>query len=82
LAVAALASLLALEGCSSTDITAADVVSVGVSPPTATIFVDESVDLSATPRDGSGNSLAGRTVVWRSLSPAVAPWTARAWSGD
>jgi hypothetical protein len=48
------------------------VTSVSVSPATSTIPRDESVQLTATPLDASGNPLPDSPVVWTSSSPGVA----------
>jgi len=43
-----------------------------VSPATASVSVGQTVQLTATPKDGSGNALAGRVVTWTSGNTAVA----------
>lgn len=48
------------------------VASVSVDPPTATLRVRQSAQLSATPRDAAGNPLPGRPVSWSSDDPEVA----------
>src|SRR5688572_1897252 len=48
------------------------VMSVTVVPPSASIMVGDSVQLAATPRDGTGNPLTGRTVTWISTNGIVA----------
>lgn len=49
------------------------VASVTVTPPLTTVNLgDASVQLVATPRDGAGNALTNRTIVWTSAAPAVA----------
>src|SRR5258705_107576 len=50
----------------------APVASVAVSPATASVGVGQTVQLTATPKDASGNALAGRVVTWASSAPAVA----------
>src|SRR5436190_12030719 len=50
----------------------APVASVAVSPATASVGVGQTVQLTATPRDASGNALSGRVVTWASSAPAVA----------
>lgn len=50
----------------------ADVASVGISPPSASTAVGESVQLEATIRDRSGATLTGRDVRWISSNTAVA----------
>jgi hypothetical protein len=48
------------------------VASVTVSPPTSSLQVGATVQLSATMRDASGNILNGRAVVWSSSDSALA----------
>jgi uncharacterized protein YjdB len=48
------------------------VASVVVSPVTAVVLVGATVQLTATPKDASGNVLTGRSVTWASSAPAVA----------
>ena len=55
-----------------TEIASVPVASVTVSPPTATVEVDQTVQLTATPKDANGSPLTGRTVTWSSSATAVA----------
>ncbi len=48
------------------------VATVDVSPATPTVQAGRTVQLTATPKDASGNPLSGRTVTWRSSNTAVA----------
>ena len=48
------------------------VASVTATPATGRIQVGETVQLSATPKDASGNSLTGRLVTWATSSGVVA----------
>lgn len=48
------------------------VASVTVTPTTATILVNQTVALTATPVDASGNPLSGRIVGWSSSDNAIA----------
>jgi hypothetical protein len=50
----------------------APVASVTVTPATASVAVGQTVQLAATPKDASGNALAGRVVTWASSAPAMA----------
>ncbi|MEZ4457426.1 MAG: Ig-like domain-containing protein [Gemmatimonadales bacterium] len=50
----------------------APVASVVVAPAAATLVPTQTQALTATPRDASGNTLAGRTVTWSSNAGAVA----------
>ena len=50
----------------------APVASVAVTPASASVVVGATVQLTATPRDASGNALSGRTVTWASAAPEVA----------
>ena len=49
----------------------APVASVTVAPPTPTVGVGGTVQLTATTKDASGNVLAGRVVTWESSNTAV-----------
>jgi len=48
------------------------VVSVAVTPLTAPLPVGTTLQLTATPKDGQGNALSGRTITWSSSDSAVA----------
>jgi hypothetical protein len=48
------------------------IASITVTPPTDTLLTGETVQLTATLRDGAGSIVTGRTVVWTSASPNVA----------
>ena len=48
------------------------VASVAISPPTTAMEVGETVTLTATPKDGSGNTITGRTTTWTSSNSNVA----------
>ena len=48
------------------------VASVTVSPAILSVSVGQTVTLTATPRDSSGNALVARVVTWVSNAPAVA----------
>lgn len=50
----------------------APVASVAVTPPSSTIAVGQTTQLTAQPRDAQGNSLANRVVAWSSTNTAVA----------
>src|SRR6266581_1220844 len=52
------------------------VKTVTVSPPTATVALGQTVQLTATLRDASGSVLTGRTVTWSSSNLAVATGSA------
>src|SRR3989442_1938844 len=63
------------EGKSATaaiTVSSVPVASVTVSPPQANVNDGGTVQLTATPKDASGNPLTGRTVTWASGNPAVA----------
>ena len=51
---------------------ASPVASVSVAPPSATVPVGQTVQLTATPKDANGTPLAGRTVTWSSSNTSVA----------
>src|SRR2546427_4287254 len=48
------------------------VATVAVSPASASVGVGQTVPLTATPQDASGNPLSGRVVTWASSNTAVA----------
>jgi uncharacterized protein YjdB len=48
------------------------VASVSVSPTTANVTAGQTTTLTATLRDASGNTLAGRIIGWTSSDPAIA----------
>src|SRR5438094_150017 len=50
---------------------AVPVASVAVNPPTPSVAVGGTVQLTATPQDSAGNSLPGRTVTWASSAGAA-----------
>jgi uncharacterized protein YjdB len=56
-------------GVLTLSVTAAAVASVLVSPDKATLGPGGTLQLTATPRDVSGNPLTGRTVTWSSADP-------------
>src|SRR5438132_1067458 len=53
-------------------IPSASVVSVTVSPASASVETARTVQLTATPEDAAGSPLSGRVVTWASGAPAVA----------
>ena len=50
----------------------APVASVGLNQTAATLVPQQTLQLTATPRDAAGNTLSGRTVTWDATPPAVA----------
>src|SRR5713101_955695 len=48
------------------------VASVTVAPPTASVLIGQTVQLTATTRDANQNVLTGRVVTWASSNTAVA----------
>src|SRR5207244_3010453 len=60
-------------GSSAVTVTAGPlpVASVTVSPASASVRVGQAVQLTATPKDASGNPLTGRTVTWASSNTSV-----------
>ena len=64
-------------GTSAITVTTVPVASVDVTPSTATIQVNATVQLVAAVKDSNGNPVDGATVTWVSLSPAVANVSAR-----
>src|SRR5438046_1012384 len=63
-------------GTATITVSTVPVASVTVSPSTASVQVGQTVQLTATPKDASGNPLSGRTVSWGSSNTAVATVTA------
>ena len=61
-------------GTSAVTVTAAPlpVASVTVSPASASVFVGQTVQLTATPKDVNGNPLTGRTITWGSSPSSIA----------
>jgi len=59
-------------GSAAISVTLVPVAAVSVSPTTANLSVGATAQLTATPRDGSGNPLGGRPVTWTSDAPSVA----------
>src|SRR6266699_5897680 len=75
LAVGSATITVASEGrsaSSSVTVTTVPVASVTVSPPSGSLYVGQTVQLTATPRDSAGNPLTGRVVTWSSGSTGVA----------
>src|SRR3989454_2041830 len=58
-------------GTSSVTVTFVPVASVTVTPPSASVQVSQTVQLTATPKDANGNTLPGRTVTWASTNTTV-----------
>src|SRR5437870_5563923 len=59
-------------GTATITVSTVPVASVTVSPSTASVPVGQTVQLTATPKDASGNPLSGRPVSWGSSNTAVA----------
>jgi uncharacterized protein YjdB len=61
-------------GTSVVTVTAAPlpVASVTVSPASVSLFVGQTVQLTATPKDANGNPLTGRTITWASSNASLA----------
>ncbi|MBI3792337.1 MAG: Ig-like domain-containing protein [Gemmatimonadetes bacterium] len=72
LALAVAGSVLSACGGGGTDPRPVAVASVSVSPPTATLAVGATQQLTAVTRDANGNVLNGRAVTWSSSATAVA----------
>jgi uncharacterized protein YjdB len=53
-------------------VTPASVASVSVSPASTSVAAGQTVQLTATPRDASGNTLLGRVVTWTSSDAGLA----------
>ena len=59
-------------GSAIVSVTQAPVAAVNVTPSSATIPANGTVQLTATPKDANGNALTGRTVTWGSSAPSIA----------
>ena len=59
-------------GSATVSVTPPAVASVDVTPSSATIPANGTVQLTATPKDANGNALTGRTVTWASSAPSIA----------
>src|SRR5436190_10189456 len=59
-------------GTSSVTVTFVPVASVTVTPPSASVQVGQTVQLTATPKDANGNTLPGRSVTWATTHTTVA----------
>ena len=69
-----LAALSCLAACGGGDGPAGPVpvTTVAVTAPTTDVLADQTLQLTAVPRDGAGQPLAGRAVTWRSEDSTVA----------
>jgi len=59
-------------GTASVVVSTVPVASVTVAPASATPQIGQTVQLTATPKDASGNPLSGRVITWSSSSTTVA----------
>src|SRR5207245_2013253 len=59
-------------GTSAITVTSVPVASVTVSPASASVLTGQTVQLTAAPKDASGNPLSGRAVSWTTSNGAVA----------
>ncbi len=59
-------------GTATVTVNSTPVQSVEVTPDAASVLVTTTVQLTATPRDASGNPLTGRVVTWSSANPTRA----------
>ncbi len=59
-------------GTATVTITPVPVATVGIGPSPASVIVGQHLQLSATPRDASGQPLTGRSVSWTSGAPGLA----------
>jgi uncharacterized protein YjdB len=67
-----LAASLVLAGCDGSPSTPVPVATVQVTAPANTLVAGETLSVSATPRDASGNPLPDRPVEWSSSNNAIA----------
>jgi uncharacterized protein YjdB len=59
-------------GTATVTVSPEPVAIVEVTPSPTSVFVGATIQLTATPRDSSGQALTGRTVTWTSGSPVLA----------
>src|SRR5213596_4707 len=59
-------------GTASVTVTLAPVAAVTVTPSSGTVAIGRTVQLTATPRDASGNPLTGRAIGWSSSDNTIA----------
>src|SRR5207249_1819876 len=59
-------------GTATVTVTVAPVAAVTVTPSSGTVAIGQTVQLTATPRDASGNPLTGRVITWQSSNSAIA----------
>src|SRR5207302_1238836 len=57
---------------SSVTVTTVPVASVTVTPASGSLYVGQTVQLTATPKDSAGNPLTGRVIAWSSDNTTVA----------
>lgn len=70
-----IASVDGKQGSATVTVRSVPVVSVSVTPSTASTIVGQSVTLTATTMDGAGNTLNGRIVGWTSSNTSIATVT-------
>jgi len=70
-----IASVDGKQGSATVTVRSVPVVSVSVTPSTASTIVGQSVTLTATTMDGAGNALNGRIVGWTSSNTSIATVT-------
>jgi len=68
----AFALVVALSGCEDVSVTQVTVATLEVDPPTATLLPNQTLQLSTTAYDASGEPLSGRSAAWTALDPEVA----------
>src|SRR5207245_8359632 len=59
-------------GTATVTVTVAPVAAVTVTPSSGTVAIGQTVQLTATPRDASGNPLTGRAIGWSSSDNTIA----------
>src|SRR5207249_500080 len=59
-------------GTATVTVTVAPVAAVTVTPSSGTVAIGQTVQLTATTRDASGNPLTGRVITWQSSNSAIA----------
>lgn len=66
------ATVSGVTGSTTITVTLVPIASIAIAPQNANVFVHQTTQLTATPRDSLGNPLANRPVAWKSLATGIA----------
>ena len=64
--------LIAIVNCDQVDVTTVDAARVELSPPTPSVAVSQTIQLTANVLSSDGQVLTGRTIEWTSLAATIA----------